>query len=322
MASWAAWGEEVDHKIEWLRRQVGCSAWKDEPLRAHCAALEVRCLALEQRCEALELDAIAAARGFGAEGEVASAPSEMASAPCRAGATPPRASVPSAPSPGPPQEIAVRGRAFQCRGHVVPLPVSEPHHVLARRAIKKQAPSLFAMQSFEECLRQDFHTDAFEEWGDEVDQTPAHGGQTTEDGEGPVTGFCSRLQGMNIPLALKSLNTNPWGLLADTFVEKAKRGNKFILDWHQSGTYNRSACTSVICMCCGAKLVIHHPGMPAKGNGTRQDPAMQSYVDFHLSHFLFREENILSQDLLHRGEVCTVERHFAGSVIDCAVTQK
>ena len=77
--------------------------------------------------------------------------------------------------------------------------------------------------------------------------------------------WASRLRSMNIPISL--LPAEKTNCVIDIMlVDRARKGIFFSLDWHQGGKYNSYAYTSVICRNCSAKLVIQHPGLPAKQN--------------------------------------------------------
>ena len=161
------------------------------------------------------------------------------------------------------------------------------------------------------------HTRAFSTWATEVDfQSTARAATTTRDGSGSAA-WINRLQGMNIPIANHG-NMVKW-TLSDKLCSLAQQGRTFTLDWHQSGKYNYNACTSIICNCCRAKLVIWHPGLPSKGF-EKADANLITDVNEQLVHFLFTEEEIAEHNLLEPKIFCTVERHWPGSVVAHPVT--
>ena len=84
----------------------------------------------------------------------------------------------------------------------------------------------------------------------------AHGGLSQSEGEGPMVGFVSRLQGMNISIA-NFPNASGQDILSERLAEKARDSCAFILDWHLSGKHNPYACTSIICRRCRARLLVH-----------------------------------------------------------------
>ena len=159
------------------------------------------------------------------------------------------------------------------------------------------------------CIKECVHTGAFPELATQVDFQGWNTKTTTPDGNA-LWQWISRLQGMNIPIAL--LGTSSYGLLYDRLCTLAQQGKTFTLDSHQNGKYNTFACTSIICNECMAKLVIRHPGLPAKG-GKKADADLITEVNQQLVHFLFTQEEIEEHNLL-ADSVCTIERHFRGSV--------
>ena len=160
-----------------------------------------------------------------------------------------------------------------------------------------------------DCIKEHVHTEAFPELATQVDFQGWTTKATTPDGN-RCWQWISRLQSMNIPIAL--LGTSGYGLLYDRLCTLAQQGRTFTLDSHQGGKYNTFGCTSIICNDCMAKLVISHPGLPAKG-GNKSDANLITEVNEQIVHFFFTQEEIDERNLL-ADSVCTVERHFPGSV--------
>ena len=122
---------------------------------------------------------------------------------------------------------------------------------------------------------------------------------------------------MNVPIANHG-NRNEYTLY-NKLCGLARSGKTFALDWHQGGKYNANACTSIICNHCHAKLLIDHPGLPSKG-GDLADADLINNVNEQLVQFLFTEQEIREQRLLNR-YVCTIERHWPGSVVTHPTTR-
>ena len=161
------------------------------------------------------------------------------------------------------------------------------------------------------CIQEHVHTRAFSELATQVDFQGWTAKPTDPDGN--HWHWISRLQGMNIPIALLPIGTSGYGLLYDRLCSLAQRGRTFTLDSHNgSGKYNPYACTSIICNDCQAKLVISHPGLPAKGNN-KSDADLITKVNKQIVHFFFTQEEIDQYNLLAEA-VCTVERNFRGIV--------
>jgi hypothetical protein len=159
------------------------------------------------------------------------------------------------------------------------------------------------------CVDAGIHTWEFEGQYATPEDFPVRNGGVSSVGDvsGAVWRMTSRLQGMNIPIA------NNDYILVQRFETLAKKGSTFTCDWHQGGSCNYNACTSLICNACRGKLVIKHPGLPSKKN-TLADPEQLKAVNSQLVCFLFNGQEIEKDDLLER-RVCTLERHFRNTVI-------
>lgn len=159
------------------------------------------------------------------------------------------------------------------------------------------------------CFEEHVHTQDFSEFATQVDFRGWTAKTTTPDGNS-CWPWIHRLRSMNIPIALLG---SGYGLLYDRLCSLAQQGRTFTLDSHNgSGRYNPYACTSIICNDCLAKLVISHPGLPAKGD-TKSDADLITKVNKQIVHFFFTQEEI-DQDNLLAEAVCTVERNFRGTV--------
>ena len=167
-----------------------------------------------------------------------------------------------------------------------------------------------------DCLGRHVHTRAFTQWATDVDfQGSKRASFTTGDGEGS-SAWIARLASMNVSIANLWDGKDNW-----TLSDKLERlvrdhGRTFLLDSHNGcGKYNYNACTSMICNHCGAKLVIPHPGLPSKG-GAKADANVITNVNEKLVNFLWTEKAIAEHKPNLLGNVvCTIERHFPGSVV-------
>ena len=87
--------------------------------------------------------------------------------------------------------------------------------------------------------------------------------------------------------------------LSEHFSKLARKGWTFTLDWHQGGKYNSQASTTIVCNACGARLMIAHSGLPAKGNAVA-DEALIANVNSSLVRFLFDEQAIEDGQLFQK----------------------
>ena len=165
-------------------------------------------------------------------------------------------------------------------------------------------------EKLEGCIARGVHTAAFKEWATVVD-FHGNGNDSTEDGEGQGP-WLSWLQSMNIPIANHKTGPEEW-TLANKLIGEAKRGNILLVDRHKGGKTNCHACTSVICHECGGKLVIAHPGLPAKGGRKADFRAIES-VNNQLVRLFFSKQEI-DRDGLEGRAFCTIERHYTGSQV-------
>ena len=301
--SWWAWSSLVDRKLQYLREKSDSVHEVTELLRNQNQTLEQKLELQTERTEFLEqkLDELTARferqsdKAMLDSDAVSMDASSYSSSVCTSMHTPlgalplvPLDPDPKAPSNGMSQtsEMAV---AFVFRA-------SSSECIVSRRA---------------DCIRQCVHTGAFTAVATREDfHSSWKIDITTPDGAGSCR-FISRLQAMNIPISNhwnKGSGTLDNGTLDKKFCDLAGKGFPFTLSWHQGGKTNAYACTSIICNHCLAKLVVDHPGLPAKA-GQLQDSNLVKKVNEQVVQFLFTEQEIEEQELLDR-IVCTAERHF------------
>jgi hypothetical protein len=279
--SWSSWSASVDQKLDWLRTNLLASDARQAASDARQAevmlASDARQTRLELELHQLKADVMRLRQAALAVDELpALAGDEAAAAALAVDET---------------TAMAVDETTALAVDETTALALDERHSRTSR------------------CVDAGIHTWEFEGQYATPEDFPVRNGGVSSVGDvsGAFWRMTSRLQGMNIPIA------NNDYILPQRFETLAKKGSTFTCDWHQGGSCNYNACTTLICNACRGKLVIKHPGLPSKKN-TLADPEQLKAVNSQLVCFLFNGQEIEKDDLLER-RVCTLERHFRNSVI-------